>query len=307
MEHEVLDCPVPGNTVDLNKVKMPTIEELNSCQCILITFAEYMQPWLEASYGANWKRVKVPKVARYDESFDRVDLASRMDWNKLQRWADFHFFPAIQDAERFDGYFLPFGADLSMFNTNKPEEKKYDLGFIGQLYSKRATYAENLARYLGDTIFYGGPIIISDLSGVPALGYEEEQTRLLAKNYKQIKIFFCLPPLSNLLVAKVFEVMGCGTFIMFPCLTGVASRNLKIFEDYKHLVYYNEGSYQANVENIKFWIEHDKEREKIAAEGAALVREKYSLEKMLEHMLAPVTKHAQLPNMGKRSEVVNEI
>lgn len=294
MGHEVIDVALPGNQVNKQGVQYPMEATLRSCDCIIIGFAEYVVPWLQELYGLErWRAIPVPKIARYDESFDRRDLAHLMDWEKLKRWADHHFFPAKQDAERFDGHFLPYAADDSIF-TPQDRKKKYDLGFIGQMYDKRKYYANCLLPHLEGITFNGGPVIISDLSGTPALGFELEQTQLLAKNYSQIKVFFCLPPLSSLIVCKAFEVMGCGTFLMYPRLEGDARKNLSIFEDGKHLVYYTLGDYVGNASRIRYYLEHQEERERIAEAGCKLIREKYRLYQMFERMLTPVSSEALL-------------
>ena len=97
-----------------------------------------------------------------------------------------------------------------------------------------------------------------------------ESFELLAENYRRLKIFFCLPPMSRLVVGKVFDVMACGTFIMYPKLPGDARRNNEIFEDGKHIVYYDLGRMPENAKQIRYYLEHEDEREKIAAEGYRL-------------------------------------
>lgn len=298
MGHEVIDCPFPGNAVqNIDEVRktLPTIEQLNTCDGILATYHEYAHPWLAAIYGFEaWSKLKPPVIARYDESMDRGDLQLPARMPELLRWAKYHFFPAQQDAVKFGGIWLPFGADTTIFHllrrfqTEKgfretvPNEKKYEIGFIGTLYQERMVYIQQLAPHIGpDVIFHCGNAFVQDLGGIR----ERESTELLAENYRQIKIFYCLPCKSKLIVEKIFEVMACGTFVMFPRLAGAAAENLSIFKDREHVVYYDHGYVAENAVQLKYFLKHDEERERIARAGGELVRSKYTLEAMLNAML----------------------
>lgn len=290
MGHEVIDCPFPGNIpndIENVRARMPTIPELLTCDCVLSTFHEYIVPWLGAVYGPDeWRRLMcdVPVIARLDESMDRKDLFLQERWPELAQWAQagHFFFPAKQDAIRYDGHWLPFGADLTMFNTNINKVKLYDIGFIGSMYPLRMNYMQKLSEHLDSRFTFNvGTVVVQDLSGIRG----EESTQLLADNYSRIKIFFCLPPMSRLLVCKVFEVMASGTFMMFPKLPGKAAANLALFEDGKEIVYYDYGNVESNAHQIRHWLEHEGEREHIAQMGCHKVQSKFSLEQMLGEML----------------------
>src|SRR5256885_9845056 len=77
MGHEVTECAFPGNqvqNVDNIRANMPTIEELKTFDVILVTYQEYVQPWLAQIYVfTDWSALKqsVPIIARFDESMDR--------------------------------------------------------------------------------------------------------------------------------------------------------------------------------------------------------------------------------------------
>jgi hypothetical protein len=292
LEHHVLDCPFPGNNitnVEVVRMLMPKVEDLSSCDVIVSAFHEYTQPWLEAVYGwETWAKLMetVPVVARFDESMDRADLALPKRVPELKRWAHRHSYPAKQDADRYGGQWLPFGADSRMFKPTDDDghvsPQAYELGFIGSMYPMRQKYFQNLVNELPPNLmFRAGQVIVQDLSGPLKVA----STRLLAENYRRIKIFFCLPPVSRLLVAKVFEVMGCGTFLMYPELPGDSADNMKIFQHEKHLVYYKGGFFKKNVKQILHYLEHEEEREAIAQAGCELVQSEYTLDVMLTKLL----------------------
>ena len=292
MGHNVVDCQLPGNephSIEQIRAMLPNIQELNVCDVVISFFHEYTQRWLEAIYGDNWMHRKFPVIARFDESMDRLDLGLPKRVPELLKWADFYSWPAAQDAERFGGDWLPFGADVTKFCPSKTRWREpnflYGLAFIGSMYKLRLDYLQRLSECVpNDVTFHCGQCLVQDLSGIRG----EQSTWLLSENYRQIKVFFCLPPMSRLLVCKVFEVMGSGTFLMYPKLPGNTAKNLEIFEDGKHLVYYEPGSMMENAEQIKYWLKHDREREQIALAGCQLVHEKYTLKHMLDRLLAPV-------------------
>jgi hypothetical protein len=286
MGHQVLDCPLPGNQIhDLENVKkrMPPTDVLNQCDVILAGFFEYVQPWLAQVYGfENWSKLKVPVIARFDESMDRTDLQLPVRIEELKRWATHYSFPAAQDAEKYGGDWLPFGADTTIFRSARVS-KLYDVGFVGSLYPTRKKYINELAPHLGRDINVRiGNALVQDLSGI----CERESTELLAHNYRQCRIFLCLPPLSRLIVEKVFDVISCGTFCMFPKLLGDAEKNMSLFADGHEIVYYDVGFFIENAKQIKYYLDHDAERERIASNGSKKVHELYGLDQMLEKLLA---------------------
>lgn len=287
MGHKVLECPLPGNQVqNLDEVKntVPAISELNRCDLVMSLMHEYVQPWLAAIYGLNeWKRLKVPVVAKMEESMDRTDLGLPVRVPELMEWADHVAFPGAQDAKKYGGAWVTYGCDTQMFNPTGRAEPIHDLAFIGQQYKLRLDYIQKLSVHLDNSFtFKWAPCFVQDLSGIR----EPESTHLLADNYRKIKVFFCLPPLSRLLVGKVFDVMACGTFLMYPRWPGEQSENMEVFEDGHHLVYYDFGYFLKNAEQIKYWLSHDAEREAVARAGCRKVREDHTIEKMLEKLLA---------------------
>src|SRR4051812_47730357 len=75
MGHEVLAVVFPGNCYvkDSRKIEevkyIPSIEELNSCDAIILNYAEHIIGWLETIFELDaWKNyVHVPVIARFDE------------------------------------------------------------------------------------------------------------------------------------------------------------------------------------------------------------------------------------------------
>lgn len=297
MGHHVIECAFPGNQplqhhVDRLRKQAPTLEQLNSCDVILSLHHEYNDPWLSNVYDYEkvWEKIKTPVVGRLDESVDRYDLAlaRRYQDESLTRHVDVLAVPAAQDAKALNLPWVPHAIDPYKFTPlDKPVAKRYDLAFIGTMYGTRPTYA----RYLQESLMQLGPdcptmlsgsVVAQDLSGVRG----EISIDMLVDNYRQIKVFFCLPTASRLITLKVLEAMACGTFVMCPRFPGDFQLNCDMFEDGKHLVYYDIGQFIDNARQITTWLYDDKAREKIAAEGCKYVREKYTLEAMFQKLFA---------------------
>jgi len=79
--------------------------------------------------------------------------------------------------------------------------------------------------------------------------------------------------------------MACGTFVMYPQLPGDAAKNMEQFVGGKHIVYYDPGYMLQNAQQISYYLEHEKERETIAAAGHARVLADCTIEKMLFSLL----------------------
>lgn len=285
MGHTVEEHAFPDNLprdIEAWRTKMPTIGALNNSDVVLVTYAEYVQPWLNEIYGAEaWSRLMVPVIARYDESFDRTDLGLHFRWKQLKPWAHYHSFPAAQDAEKMGGQWVPYGSDTHIFHPTATT-KEHGAAFIGSLYPVRKMYLDGLRTAGNDLDFRVGICVVQDLAGIK----DKESTELLAHNYRQIKVFFCLPPMSNLIVEKVVDVMASGTFVMYPRLFASGSdKNLVQFEDGKEIVYYDVGQIVENVKQIRYYLENETERETIARAGHERVLRDYTIEKMMEQIL----------------------
>jgi Glycosyl transferases group 1 len=323
--HEVIEIGFPHNNandqqaIDEMRPKMPSLEQLRSCDMVLSTYHEYVQPWLARFYGLDdWKQLmdSVPVLARFDESMDRGDLGLPIRVPLLKQWASHYSFPAAQDAEKYGGEWLPYGADARIFHPDREGQsywhrpvlqgagflgKPFQVGFIGTVYQKRQNYLEKLIMHVGkNTTFYRGNVMVQDMLGMR----ERETTELLAENYRNIGIFFCLPPASNLLVEKIFDVMACDTMVMYPRLwKDGADKNLSLFQDDEHIVYYEEGFYANNGKQVQYYLQHPEEVERIARAGGELVRSQFSLRTMVERMLTlPEKKCSSQPSMASQSK-----
>lgn len=256
--------------------------------------------------------VKPPKIFMYHESNRREDQT--FGFEDFLKYADYHFFPAIQDAETYDqehfakgrSFWLPFGVDTDVFKPmpcpvckggvtklvckyclgsgTRPSAKDIDVGFVGMMYPKRNDFVARLSEHMKagrDPWLIIGNVQILDMDG-PAW---TDQALRLAYNYRRCKVFLNLPAYSELLVSKIAEIMACGTFILTPMLEGAAEPNC-VFQHAKELAYYRPSNLPFLVQTMRQFAEKDEMREQIAQAGMAVVHEKYSLKVQVPEILS---------------------
>lgn len=301
MKHEVLCIPMPTEReapqemVDYVKKNAVPIEELAKQDAILVSGPEHIGPWIDICYGKQpWKEIDVPKACWLHESMHReYDI----DFDYIKWLGDEWFFPATQDAEMNDqemfakgrSHFLPFGVDTNIFQPNQMldgiNERRFEVGFLGMIYPKRQVFLNALRRHNIPPIQHG-LCVIKDIRG-----YDwEGSMRLLASNTREIKVFFNLPSMSQLLVAKVMETMACGTFLLTPMLPDErgAAKNMELFENGKHLVYYSASNLGLVAQMLREWIspEFNAKRKAIAEAGCREVHAKHNMTLRVEALLS---------------------
>lgn len=311
MGHDVISAALgrTGQSVTLHK------KVLSQCDLIILAGLEhFLHPDRKEEFNffsptmteEDWKSLKIPCIAWYHESFIREDQT--YPFERHAPYADWHFFPAVQDAEMFrehapgQVHWLPAGVDINIFKPEtclacrgkssleictscyghgfQPSRQDIAVGFIGSIYRKRQHFITQFLQHC-KVPFHVGAVVVQDITGV-----EPTDTALrLAANYRRCKIFLNMPSLSNLLVTKVYETMACGVMTVTPLLYHDAEKNMDHFESSKHLVYYapkNLGFLNQTLNNL---LEHSDDRNRMALAGMAEVRKNHSLEGRLEEML----------------------
>ena len=263
MGHRVIDGGNP-------RTKQIPIADLRNADLIVLGAPEWFAADLRKHYGFVWPTLRAKKAAWYAESFHRDD--QNFNFGPLRGLADRHYFPAIQDAEEFGGTWLPFGVDTGLFRP-KPVEVIHNAAFLGTMYKKRAEYIASM----------GFPLARMQPVSSPDVRASFE---LLADAYCSTKIFVNLPALSRLLVTKVTEVMACGTLLLTPLLDHPSGyRNMDIFENRKHLVYYDPAAPQDIAKLVGHYLANPDERAVIAAAGRAEVLRKHAMHIPLQKIL----------------------
>ena len=79
--------------------------------------------------------------------------------------------------------------------------------------------------------------------------------------------------------------MACDTLVMFPRLYGEAAENLTAFKDEEHIVYYDYGFFANNGKQIRYYLDHPEEIDRIAQAGGKHIRANHTLEQMMQALL----------------------
>ncbi|MFZ3264086.1 MAG: glycosyltransferase [Terriglobales bacterium] len=309
--HEVLEGTIPTNghgavlqqvgREDYQRIlaKMPTLEDLQSCDVILVAGPEYVAVWLNTLYGKEqWCKLKARRVALYLESTNRRDV--QFHYDIFADWYDLHYFPDREDVARLGGQYLKGFIDLEMFKpcalegqpghgcdeacaSRRMMEKKYEAAFVGTLYKKRMEFLSQLLPLLPDVNFHANGVTVRDLGGE----CQREWAELLAKNIRQIKVHVALPSNNmTMMVARPFETMACGTFL----LTYHTEDNP--FRDGVHCRIYDPAKPQELADLIRYYVAHEDEREAIARAGCQEVRRNYCVRERLAEILDFATNSA---------------
>jgi hypothetical protein len=250
------------------------LEDLQRADLIIMSGLEWYHDILAERYGEAWHELKAPKAALFTESMYRDDGCFPVA--RIQAFADICFFPAIQDAKEFGGKWLPFGVDVDIFHP-RPVEKRHRAAFLGTLYQKRVDYINSISY----------PLEI-----LPVVNHDDRRTafELLAEVYSATLIFVNLPALSRLVVTKVTEVMACRTLLITPAIdhpSGIP--NMSLFENGKHLVYYDPSRPEDIGLLIEHYLAHPEAANAIAEAGWREVTRAHTLRQRMERVISEVS------------------
>lgn len=144
-------------------------------------------------------------------------------------------------------------------------KKKYDISFIGNIYPNRRTLLERLAKRFN--------LVVTQ-------AFMDDMVKIL--NESKIVLNLGVGPTG--IQQRVFEAMGCGSFL----LTNEIPEESKLFKDLVHLVYFND----ANIEELAaYYLSHDEEREAIALAGYRAVNNGHTFLHRIQKMLDDVFHH----------------
>jgi len=151
-------------------------------------------------------------------------------------------------------FWLPFAADPETTYRDKSIKKIYDIGFVGGVKgTERGKILDKLSKQFK----------LNDY-------HRFYQPREMAKIYNQSKIVFN-QSIVHTMNMRIFEAMASGSMLLTE---EIKDGQDELFDNKKHLVTF-EGEDDL-VEKIKYYLAHDKERERIAAAGEKEVLAKHT-------------------------------
>lgn len=177
-----------------------------------------------------------------------------------------------------DTSWVDYGANHRLLRQgiHEPDHKLYtadkdvDIAFVGSANSYKQRRV--LTRWLTST--YGGRVHYhTNLRGL-ALNQELARTKIVVGDTYPVKNYW-----SN----RVYEILGRGGFLLFPETVGLDTE----FTDGVHYVSYRRNDFRHLHSRIKYYLEHEEEREKIRQAGFEQCSE-YTYTSRVKALLAEV-------------------
>lgn len=193
--------------------------------------------------------------------------------------ADFVFSPDGGNQDKFEknkvNHFLIRQAIYDESCEIKNVEKNHDLLFVGTLGpehgNSRAELLSFLEKEYGEKFYWAGRTGPHEIR-------DEALTRLISES--KIVIGDCVfsdKYWSN----RVYETLGRGGFLVHPKIPGIEDE----FEDGKHLVMFEHGNMKELSEKINYYLNSEKEREKIRHCGLGYVKTTHTLMNRVEQVM----------------------
>jgi hypothetical protein len=156
--------------------------------------------------------------------------------------------------------------------------KKYDVVFVGTQTPRRKRILDKLSDYFD----VYAPRIWDPV--------------LLNTFYNQAKIVLNIHASDVLNTeTRLCEVMGSGSFLLSEEIS-----TTDMFENGKHLVYWKHGQIDDLLQKVDYYLDHEKERERIAKSGHEHALKYHTLEKRIEMMLSIVNLKSSKPDRLER-------
>ena len=188
---------------------------------------------------------------------------------------DYLFF-AQQSGLKFDWqcsnlFWVPLGAETESHYFKEPIDKKYDVGFIGNIHS---TYGTKRVDYL-DTLF----------KTYPEFYFGKRFGLDMAQKFKECRIVFN-NAMNKDINMRFFEAQCSGSALLTDRIN--PDMNQLGFKEGTHYIGYD--TKEEMIDKAKFYLQHVDLREEIADNGKEFVQEKHQYIHRCEEILKTVNK-----------------
>jgi hypothetical protein len=200
---------------------------------------------------------------------DPMDQAVRINaakYAKNSTWASATFSDVHEHFEKngANSYWITQGVDTEVFKPEKTE-KIYDVVFAGTKDYRRRRYVESL-RKVGVSVNCFGE----------GWGNKSVYQEQLVDIYRESRIVLNFCREGRGFSIRVFQIMGSGAFVLSEYCLDLET----IFKKGVHLDWFKDE--MEMVEKVKYYLQKDEEREKIAQNGCRLVHGNYSWNKIMK-------------------------
>lgn len=172
-----------------------------------------------------------------------------------------------------NSHFSQFLSNTTLYR-NLHLKKRYDAVFIGQRFGNRPEYVDYLKKN-GVAVQTFGPFWRRD-SRTSQMEMIEiiNRTRIMLNFSSSSKDYT-----KKFIKGRVFEIISCGTFL----LTEECEDLDRYLNEGKEVITFKNK--EEALKKIRYYLKHEKEREKIAQAGEEAVRKKYSFQKEFKKIL----------------------
>lgn len=190
--------------------------------------------------------------------------------------------------------YLPFSADLNIFEENKALNKIYDKlcfkGYIKDFGFKSGPYLQraNLAKQLSDRL---GERFVFNKENVS----DQEYAAIISKYFFQIN----LPSFSPSMTARAAEVMAAGNFVFQFKPSGKITNEL--FKDGREMVFYDPEDFEGLISKINYYFNNLGDAKLIAERGHDKFVKEFSMGSQLSYISSPWKR------LGSREQAYSKI
>jgi glycosyltransferase involved in cell wall biosynthesis len=166
-------------------------------------------------------------------------------------------------------HWIPYACDTDTFR-DLGLERDIDVGFVGRLYTpeRRRTIPVLASRYRMNEQRY----------------YTQNE---IATVYSRARIVVDLPP-GDYIPFRIFEAMSCGSLLL---TLRQNSGQEELFQEGEHYIAFE--SDEELFEKVSFYLEHDAERRRIAANGSREIAARHTLESRMTQLVDTIRSGAQ--------------
>jgi len=216
--------------------------------------------------------------------------------------------------ETFSKFYLPHMDYIFTEAPEKYQEYRVKVNNLINTLSESYCIKHNIKKYIKDVSFIGANIAdrssyISAFKQVGikvdtygkgwAEGYIDSKRMMDLFNQSKINLNFTKTydnSKNSQLKLRVFEICLCGGFLLTEYLPGIED----YFELDKDIVCFQ--SKEEAIEKIKYYIQNDREREKIANAGWKKAKNNYTFEKIFGTFFSGIEENKQKPSMIKPND-----
>ncbi len=262
---------------DLKNLKLPILPQNIECSFnvdftnIFNEIPREFKPdfylWVESVHGYfpnNIKALGVPTACYLIDS--HIHLEKHLEWSKHFDFvfiAQLEYLQIFREKGNINTFWLPLAADENV-HSKRSNVKKYDVGFVGSINSAEHQRRKDL---------------LDKINKVYPVAFKRCFDVEMAELFSQSKIVFN-NSIRNDLNMRVFETLSIGSMLLTDKTKGTGQEIM--FKDGEDLVTYEDEEIE---EKVKYYIEHDSEREKIAQRGNRISRNAHTYFHRTEELL----------------------